>query len=238
MVKDGIIVLGGAHKLPVNDIRFIEEYIPFYGKLHLGEQELLMSSITWQVINKGEKISKQTDKCSGLVLVKQGRIRAYIMSEDGREITLFRLSEKDICLLSAFCLFDNLDFTVHFAVEKESIIYKIPATVFEEISAYNIYVKEYMLETMASRFAGAMWVMEQVVFGSLSKRVSSFILEQAEFEDSLTLTITHEEIAKNIGSAREVVSRMLKHMESEQIINMARGTIFVNNIEKLKELAK
>ena len=216
----------------------MKNIFPFYGKLNLDEQEQLKNAITCHVITKGEKISKQKDECSGLILVKQGRIRAYIMSVDGREITLFRLGEKEICLLSASCLFDNLDFTVNFNVEKESSIYKIPSAVFEEISAYNIYVKEYMLETMASRFSGAMWVMEQVVFGSLSKRVSSFILEQAKLEDILTLAITHEEIAKNIGSAGEGVSRMLKHMESDQIINMTRGTITVNNIEKLKELAK
>lgn len=218
--------------------QFIQECIPFYAHLNIDELEQLNKAITRRFLTKGDKLSHLNDSCSGLVIVESGRIRAYIMSEDGREITLFRLLEKEICLLTASCMFQNVNFSVQFEVEKESKVFFIPTSVFEEISSYNIHVKEYVLEQMTSRFSSVMWVMEQVVFGSLSKRVAGFILAQTALENSRTLTITHEAIAKNIGSAREVVSRMLKHIESDCIIHTARGTLVVDDMEKLKELAK
>ncbi len=224
--------------LGVEEVNFIKDCIPFYEQLNFDEQDQLKRSMTRQVLSKGGQLSEQNEHCNGLVVVETGRIRAFIMSADGKEISLFRLIAKDICILSASCLFNNLNFTIYLDVEKDSSIYLIPSNVFEEISHFNINVKEYMLEHMASRFSSAMWVMEQVVFGSLAKRVASFILEQTVLEGSQTICITHETIAKNIGSAREVVSRMLKHIESDRIISTSRGAIFVNDLEKLKMLAQ
>ncbi|MGJ7922347.1 Crp/Fnr family transcriptional regulator [Neobacillus sp. LXY-4] len=223
--------------LTVEEHNFIKESIPFYAHLNIDEQGQFNQAISRRMLRKGDKLS-HPNECSGLVVIESGRVRAFIMSEDGREITLFRLLEKDICLLTASCIFRNLNFTVYFEVEKDSTVYFLSSTVFEEISSYNIHVKEYMLEQMASRFSSAMWVMEQVVFGSLSKRVASFIIDQMELEHSRTLTITHEAIAKNIGSAREVVSRMLKHLESDGILRMTRGTLIVDDLEKLKQLSQ
>jgi CRP/FNR family transcriptional regulator, anaerobic regulatory protein len=224
--------------LTVENINFIKNNIPFYAQLNMVHQEQLIQSTTHRALSRGEQFFTQNDDCSGLVVVESGRIRAYIMSADGKEVTLFRLLDKDICLLSATCVFHNLNFTVYFEVEQDSSIFVIPAGVFEEISRYNIHVKGYMLEQMTSRFSSAMSVMEQVVFGTLSKRVAGFIFEQMVLENSQTLSISHDAIAKNIGSAREVVSRMLKQMKNDQIIQMSRGTIYVNNPEKLKSLTE
>lgn len=224
--------------LTVKNIDFIKNSIPFYTQLNIDQQDMLIQALNQRVLSKGEQLFNRKNECSGMIVIETGRIRAFIMSDDGREITLFRLLENEICLLSSSCVFNNLDFIVYFEAEKDSSIYIIPADVFEKISTYNFNVKEYMLEQMASRFSSVMWVMEQVVFGSLSRRVASFIFEQTVLENSITLSITHDIIAKNIGSAREVVSRMLKHMENDQIIQMSRGTIIVKNLEKLKNLTK
>lgn len=224
--------------LTEDDIHFFKECIPFYAYLNIDEQNQLNQAAYYQELAKGEQISKQNDNCTGLVVLKSGRIRAFILSADGREITLFRMMENEICILSASCLFRNLNFTLYLDAEKDSAIYIVPTKVFEELSLYNIKVKEYLLEQMASRFSSTMWVMEQVVFGSLSKRVASFLLEQILLEESITLSITHEVIAKNIGSAREVVSRMLKYFEQNQIISTSRGKIRIDDLEKLKMLAK
>jgi CRP/FNR family transcriptional regulator, anaerobic regulatory protein len=219
-----------------DDINFLRNCIPFYAQLNIDEQEQLKQTTSKRKLTKGEQFSDQNNHCNGLIVLRNGRIRAFIISVDGKEMTLFRLQEKDICILSASCLFKNVNFTVYLDVEKDSSIYLIPTHVFEELSHNNIKVKEYLLEHMASRFSSAIWVIEQVVFGSLSKRVASFIVEQTILEDSQTLYITHEVIAKNIGSAREVVSRMLKYLEQDQIIIMARGKIQVHDLEKLKML--
>lgn len=218
------------------DIDFLKNCVPFYAQLNSDEQEHLKQATSRRMMVKGDIFSEVNNNCNGLVVVENGRIRAFILSADGKEITLFRLTEKDICILSAACLFKNVNFTLSLDCEKDSTIYLIPTIVFEELSHNNILVKEYLLEHMASRFSSAMWVMEQFAFGSLSKRVASFILEQTLLDGSQTLCITHEGIAKNIGSAREVVSRMLKDFEKDKIISMSRGKIRIRDLEKLKVL--
>jgi CRP/FNR family transcriptional regulator, anaerobic regulatory protein len=220
------------------DIDFLKSCIPFYAYLNPEEQNQLKLATYHKNLVKGEQFSGIKDNCSGFFVMKSGRIRVFILSEDGKEITLFRLLEKEICILSASCIFKNVHFTIYLDVEKDSSIYLIPSIVMEQLSLHNLNVKEYLLEQMSSRFSCAMWVMEQVVFGSLSKRVANFILEQTLLEDSRTLSITHEAIARNIGSAREVVSRMLKYFEKEDVIGMYRGYIEVYDLEKLKTLAK
>jgi CRP/FNR family transcriptional regulator, anaerobic regulatory protein len=220
------------------DIDFLKSCIPFYAYLNPEERNQLKLATYHKNLGKGEQFSGIKDNCSGFFVMKSGRIRVFILSADGKEITLFRLLEKEVCILSASCIFKNVHFTINLDVEKDSSIYLIPSVVMEHLSHHNLHVKEYLLEQMSSRFSGAMWVMEQVVFGSLSKRVANFILEQILLEDSRTLSITHDAIARNIGSAREVVSRMLKYFEREDVIGMFRGSIQVHDLEKLKTLAK
>ncbi len=220
------------------DIQFLQDSLPFCAHLNIDEQNQIKQAALCHVLAKGEQLSEQNEDCSGFIVVKSGRLRAFILSADGREITLFRMLENDVCILSASCLFKNLHFTVYLDVEKDSTLYVIPTKVIEELSQYNMDVKEYLLDIMASRFSSAMWVMEQVVFGTLSKRVASFLLEQILLEGSQTLTITHESVAKNIGSAREVVSRMLKYFEKDHVIETSRGKIIISDLEKLKTLAK
>lgn len=221
----------------VEDIEFLTDCIPFFTHLNLDEKKQIKQTARRQVLAKGEYLSEQNNECRGLIAMRAGRIRAFVLSEEGREITLFRMVEKDICILSAACLFKNLHFTIYLEVEKDSIIYLIPSNVIDELSQYNMKVKEYLLETMTSRFSSAMWVMEQAIFDTLSKRIASFLLEQVTLENSQTLSLTHEIIAKNIGSAREVVSRMLKDFEKKQIISTSRGKICIDDLEKLKLLA-
>jgi CRP/FNR family transcriptional regulator, anaerobic regulatory protein len=220
------------------DFDFLKNCVPFYAQLNIDEQEQLKQATSRRMLAKGEQFSELNDICNGLVVVRNGRIRAFILSAEGKEITLFRLQEKEICILSATCLFKNMNFTLSLDCEKDSTIYLIPSIVFEKLSHNNIIVKEYLLEHMASRFSSAMWVMEQVAFGSLSKRVANFILEQVLLENSQTLCITHEVIANNIGSSREVISRMLKYFEKDQIISTSRGKICIHDLEKLKVLAQ
>jgi CRP/FNR family transcriptional regulator len=223
--------------LTMKEVTFIKDNLPFYAQLNIDELDLLMQAMSRRMLSKGAQLSEHYNDCNGLVLVETGRIRAYIMSADGKEITLFRLMKTEICILSASCLFKDFNFVVYFEVEKDCTIYLIPTNVIEDLSTYNMSVKEFLLERMASRFSSVMWVMEQVVFGTLSKRVASFLLEQTVIENSQTLSITHEEIAKNIGSAREVVSRMLKFFENDNIIQASRKTISINDLEKLTLLS-
>jgi CRP/FNR family transcriptional regulator len=100
----------------------------------------------------------------------------------------------------------------------------------------NNAVANYTNHLMASRFTDVMWLIDQVLFKSMATRLASFLLYESNIEESDELNITHEKIANHIGTAREVVTRMLKYFQQEELIEMARGSIIITDRKKLAEL--
>ena len=185
---------------------------------------------------QGQNIHNGED-CTGLLLVKNGQLRSFILSESGKEITLFRLFERDVCILSSSCMMRNITFDIHIEAEKNSEILIMPAGVFKQLSDANPAVKDFQTEIISARLSDVMWVMEQVVFMSMDKRLATFLLEQSSIEGSDELTITHETIARNMGTAREVVSRMLKYFENEGLVALTRGRITLTDRKRLMKCA-
>lgn len=174
--------------------------------------------------------------CSGLFLLVSGQVRAYIVSETGKEITLYRLYERDVCIFTASCLMKNISFEILIEVEKETDAYLIPITIFKKLSEESIAVKDFTNQLMASRFTEVMWIMEQALFMSFDKRLALFLQEQTYINDSQVISITHEKIANHLGTAREVVTRMLKYFQNEGIVTLNRGTIEILDQKKLDQM--
>ena len=122
--------------------------------------------------------------CSGLLLVKSGQLRTYILSDEGREITLYRLFDMDICLLSASCIIRSIQFEVTIEAEKDTDLWIIPAEIYKSIMNESAPVANYTNELMATRFSDVMWLMEQIMWKSLDKRVASFLLEETSIEET------------------------------------------------------
>ena len=219
-----------------NDVLLLKTIFPFYEKLSKQEKFMLSVNIVQEIYKKDKIILNNENECNGVVVLKSGQLRAYINSEDGKEITLYRLLSNDVCIMTASCILKNITFNVTLEVEKESVIYLIPATIWSELSSSNAAVKEYEFELISVRFSEVMWVMEQVVFKGMGNRLAEFLLEQSALEESDIITITHETIAKNLGTAREVISRMLKYFETENLIEMSRGSIKIINNKKLRNM--
>lgn len=215
---------------------YFEQTLPFWKKLSKEEQTLFLDKSLLKKFQTGDTMHAGNNNCSGLFLIKKGQVRAYIVSESGKEITLYRLLEGDLCLFSASCMLKNINFDVFVEAEKETESYLIPTKEFEKISKDCIPVLTYMNELLASRFSDVMWIMEQVVFQSFDKRLANFLLEQSNMEGSQTISITQERIARHLGSAREVVSRMMKYFVEEGIITLARGKITITNYDKLYKI--
>ena len=220
------------------DALFLSEALPFWKNLSDLERESIIKNIISLTYNQGSAIANGNGECSGLLIVKEGVIRAFITSPEGRQITLYRLLAYDICIMSASCIIKNIDFVVNLEVEKQSRILVLPTAVFNNLNNTNISVKEYAMQLVSSRFSDVMWVMEQVVFGSLPQRIAGFLMEQGDINGTDTLKITHEAIANNIGTAREVVSRMLKYFENEGAVKINRGEIKLLSYKKLKQFAR
>jgi CRP/FNR family transcriptional regulator, anaerobic regulatory protein len=218
------------------DINFLQETLPFWCALIEGEKRLLLAKISRKTFESGESIHQGGSDCTGLWVVKTGQLRTFILSESGKEITLFRLFERDVCILSSSCIMRNITFEVQVEAEKFSEAYLIPTSVYKRLSDSNAAVRDFAADMIASRLSDVMWVMEQVVFMSLDKRLANFLLEQCIIEDKDVLTITHENIAKNLGTAREVITRMLKYFQNEEMVLLSRGTIIIIDKRKLSAL--
>lgn len=217
---------------------FIPSAIPFYSKLTKEEQNLLDTNIYVKKFTKGTVMHAGQEDCSGLFLIEEGVIRAYIVSESGKEVTLYRLFPRDICIFSASCIMKNINFDIFVEAVTDTKAYIIPTDIFSILQKTSLPVSDYTSQLMASRFSDVMWVMEQILFYSFDKRLANFLLEMSEIENTNNLAITHEQIARNLGTAREVVSRMLKYFEENGYVTLNRGTITIINSNKLSVISK
>ena len=156
------------------------------------------------------------------------------MSEEGREVTIYRLFDMDVCLLSASCMMQNIQFEITIEAEKDTEVWIIPTDVFMKLMDESAAVANYANQLLASRFSEAMWLMEQIMWKSFDKRLAAFLLEESALEGTPELKITHEKIANHMGTAREVVTRMLRYFQSEGIVKLSRGVIEIVDEEKLQ----
>ena len=162
---------------------------------------------------------------------------AYILSDEGREITLYRLFDRDICLFSASCMMRSIQFEMMIEAEKDTELWIVPAEIYQSIMQESAPVSNFTNEIMASRFSEVMWLMEQIMWKSFDKRLAEFLLEECSLEETNTLKITHETIANHLGTAREVVTRMLRYFQSEGMVKLARGTVEICEERRLQELS-
>ena len=212
------------------------EYFPIWDKLTGNHQHKLSARLPLRAIPKGTVIHNGSMSCTGIILVKSGQLRTYMLSDEGREITLYRLFEGDMCLLSAPCMIRYIQFDVTVETEKDTEVWIIPPNVYQEVMEQSAPLACYTLELMATRFSEVMWLMEQVMWKSLDKRIAAFLLEESAIEDSDTLKLTHETIANHLGSPREVITRMLHYFQSEGIVRLSRGAVTITDAAALEDL--
>ncbi len=214
------------------------EYLPFWNKLTGAQKERISNVIEFRQIGKGTHIHDSSADCLGLVAVRSGQLRAYILSEDGREITISRLTQYDVSLLSASCVMPDMQFNVMIEAEKDSEFWSIPACLFKNLVDESLAVSNYSRNLLSGNFSELMWLMEQIMWKSFDKRLAAFLLEESRLEETNLLKITHERIANHMGTAREVVTRMLRYFQSEGMVRLTRGIIEITNEEKLEELSE
>ena len=209
---------------------------PFWESISETDRENLMRSTQSVHFERGTNIH-DGGECTGIILIKRGCLRVYILSEDGKEITLYRLFGGDVCVLSASCVLNNITFDVFIDAEEDSDCTVVGGCAFAELSERCQEVKIFALEAALSRFSDVMWVMQQILFMSFDKRLAIFLLDEISKQGGDTVRLTHEQIAKYIGSAREVVSRMVKYFSSEGIVESSRGGIRLLDKKRLREIA-
>lgn len=213
----------------------LAKIFPFWDKLEQNEKDKILLNTLTAEYDKGQMLHGG-NQCTGLLIVLTGELRVFLLSEEGKEVTLYRLLPGDMCMLSASCVLSTINFDVFITSETNSQCLLINGQTFSALAENNLLVKNFALEKAVARFSDVMWVMQQILFTSLDKRLAGFLLTEAARQNSKCLKFTHEQIAGNLGTAREVVSRLLKYMSTEKIIAMKRGTITILDEEKLKNM--
>ncbi|MBO7274825.1 MAG: Crp/Fnr family transcriptional regulator [Clostridia bacterium] len=216
----------------------LQQFFPFWNKLdtktqsHLRDVSYTMSAKGGEVLHDGSR------ECLGLLLIKSGQVRVYTLSGEGREVTLYRLFERDICLFSASCVMPNVQFEVIVEAEKDCELIVLPSCLFKNLMEECLPVASYANQLITSRFSDVMWLMEQIMWKSFDRRLAAFLLEESNLSESNVLSITHEKIANHMGTAREVVTRMLKYFQQEGMVRLTRGTIEILDESKLTKLGE
>lgn len=214
-----------------------EEYFPVIRKLTKEQQKRIQEAVTEKSVEKGTVLHDGAADCTGLLVVQSGMLRAYILSEEGREITLYRLFERDVCLFSASCMMSGIQFEVTIEAEKDTRVWVIPTKVWKQLNEESAVLANYTNELMADRFTNVMWLIEQIMWKSFDKRLAEFLLEEVSVEGTSLLKITHEVIGNHLGTAREVVTRMLRYFQNEGMVKLSRGMVEITDIAGLEEVA-
>ncbi len=218
------------------DLEYTKKYFTFYSALNESERMSFESNLVKVSYEKGVNLHNPEGECLGVLLVRSGSLRVYILSEDGREITLYRLGPDSVCVLSASCILNYITFDVHIEAEIDTEVFLLNSAVFGRISRQNLTAENFALKNAVEKFSDVMWAIEQLLFMSFDKRLAVFLFDEITKNNTDTLHYTQEQIAKYVGSAREVVSRMLKIFQSDGILEQTRGNIKILDKSKLKKL--
>ncbi len=210
--------------------------LPFWGKLSEAEKAMVQDGATIRQYEKGEYIHGGVNDCLGMIYLISGEIRTYILSEEGREITLFHLYDGDPCVFSAACAISQLTFETLICAEKDCKILVINTGVFSHLTEKNIYVRCFMYELITERFSSVMWTMQEIMFKGFDRRLANFLVAEYDRTGATTIRMTHEQIAQRVSSAREVVARMLKRFDADGLVEVKRGAIRITQIDKLRNM--
>lgn len=209
---------------------------PIWNRLTAEQQEHILSVSEFRKVKAGTILHDGSPECMGLILVHSGQLRAYMLSSEGREVTITRFFEMDICLFSASCVMPNMQFDIFISAEKDSELWIIPACLYKNLIDESLPVASYSYDLICNHFSELTWLMEQIMWKKFDERLAQFLLEESRVENSRSLVITHDKIANHMGTAREVVTRMLRYFQSEGMVRLTRGTVEITDAKRLSAL--
>lgn len=210
--------------------------LAFWGDLSPEEKGQVEKNTAILHYEKGQLIHGGLNDCMGMALILEGEVRAYILSEEGREISLFRLYEGDQCVLSASCAVSQITFETQIVAERDCRLLTVHTDTLSSLSRSNIYVRCFVYEMMTERFSSVMWSMQQILFMGFDRRLAAFLVGELDRTGIPEIRMTHEQIAQHTSSAREVVARMLKVFSGDGLVEVRRGSIRLKSPEGLRRL--
>jgi CRP/FNR family transcriptional regulator, anaerobic regulatory protein len=217
-------------------LEFLRTRLDFWDRLSEPEKADLSRATVATRFKKGVSLRSDDSECLGALLVHEGELRVFIQADDGREVTLYRLGPGEMCVLSASCVLNSITFDVLIDATRDSEVFRIQIAAFSDLMKRNVWVENAAYKNAVERFSDVMWAIEQILFMRFDKRLAVFLLDESLKSGSGEIRATHDEIARYVGSAREVVSRMLKSFEADGLVALSRGAVRVLDRERLKKL--
>lgn len=212
------------------------EKIDFYNLLSDEEKQLVRDNVYIKDYSKNETVHSCTGACLGMVYVISGSIRTTVVSEEGRELTLFKIGEGETCVISAACVLHEIQLESYMFAEKNTKVLVLKSRALAQLVEKNLAVKSYCYEIAVKRFSAALFVLQEMILLRFDQRLAKYLVNMAEKTKSNKLKITQEAIATDVNTAREVVTRMLKQFETEGLVELQRGCIEIRDVEGLKNI--
>ena len=216
----------------------LADNFPIWKQMTKQQQDLLEARSELRSVKKGTVVHNGSMDCLGMLLIRSGQLRAYILSEEGREITIYRMFDQDVCLLSASCVMPNIQFEIIIEAEKDTEFWVIPSCLYKKLVEESLPLSHYTSDVISGHFSDLMFLMEQIMWKSFDKRLAAFLLEESQLENTAVLKMTHEKIANHMGTAREVVTRMLRYFQNEGMVKLTRGAIELTDAGALETLSQ
>ncbi len=215
----------------------VSDFFPVWPSLTASQRGTLESAAVRKSAHEGTILHNGSEDCMGLLLISSGQLRIYTTSEDGREVTLYRLLERDICLFSASCMLHSIQFDLQVAAERDTEFWLISPEIYGDLMKQSAPIANFTNSIMASRFTEVMWLIDRLLWKRMDQRIAKFLLDEAALDGSSTLLLTHEAIANHLGTAREVVTRLLKYFQSEGAVKLSRGAVTILDKAALERAA-
>lgn len=192
-------------------------------------QEALLQAGISRTIPRNTVIYEEGFPCEMVPFLIKGQVRVYKIAETGREITLYRVQSGQTCVLSSSCGLSGTNYPAIAEAEEEVELLAVPVREYTRLTSHYPELQRFVNRTLSERLAELMLVVEEVAFRRVDLRLAEHLVESCSTSDEDHLTITHAQLAVELGTAREVVSRILKDFERQGMVRLGRGEIFVTD---------
>lgn len=215
----------------------LKEYLktlPIWNDLTNDEKDKIVKFTQIKEYEKGNIIHSKDHECLGLIKVLSGDVRVFMMSDEGREITLYQMGADDLDVLSASCVVNQITFDTQMIADNDCVLLVVPAVYLSLLKENNLNVRCFIYEKLTGRFSDVMKTVQRILFTRIDSRIAMYLLDKSSKGNINHLYVTHEEIAREINTSREVASRVLKQLEDEGVIRLKRGKIDIIDKNVLK----
>ncbi len=208
---------------------------PFYSEMSDAGRERLSSAIQVMQLDKGMELLEEGALCQALLLVESGSIRVFKVSPAGREITLYQVDAGESCVLGTSCVVNDLRYPAHAVCAAASDALAVPSEVFRQLYDQEAAIRAFVMDLFSRRLADMMLLVEEVAFRRMDERLAAFLAEKGIVAPGISkpVEMSQEEIASHLGTAREVVTRMLQHFVDDGLVRLERKKVIILAVDGL-----